>query len=71
MWMAVACIVMLAFGTVGWAVGLAFHLIGLLFRIALLTAVVTFLWRRFTRRHRRNFDASGSVSPLTLPADGS
>ena len=57
MWVAVAVIVVLALGAVGWAVGIAFHLLGLLFRIALVTAVVAFVWRRITRRHRRNFDA--------------
>ncbi len=54
MWTAVALLVVFAFGTVTWALGLVFHLAGLLLRIALITAVVAFVWRRITRRHQRN-----------------
>ena len=57
MWVGIAFIVMLALGTAGWVFGLAFHLVGLLVRIALVTAVVAFVWRRITRRHRGNFPA--------------
>ena len=57
MWVGVAIIAMLALGTLGWAFGLAFHLLGLLFRIALVTAVIAFVWRRITSRHQRNYDA--------------
>jgi len=57
MWAAVAVVAMVALGAVAALFGLAFHLIGLLVKIALVTAVVAFVWRRITRRHQRNSDA--------------
>lgn len=57
MWAAVAVVAMLALGAAAAVFGIAFHLIGLLIRIALVTAVVAFVWRRITRRHQRNWDA--------------
>ena len=56
MWTAIALLAVFAFGTVMWALGLVFHLAGLLLRIALITAVVAFVWRRITRRHQQNSD---------------
>lgn len=56
-WTAVAVLAMFAFGVVTWAFGLVFHLLGLLVRIALVTAVVAFVWRRVTRRNHRSYDA--------------
>jgi hypothetical protein len=57
MWAAIAVLAMLAFGTVIWAFGLVFHLAALLLKIALVTAVVAFIWRRVTRRPHRDYDA--------------
>jgi hypothetical protein len=54
MWAALALVVFLAFGTAMWALGLVFHLLGLLLRIALITAVVALVWRRVTRRPHRH-----------------
>ena len=56
MWTAIAVVAMLALGTAAWVFGLVFHLLGLLVRVALVTAVVAFVWRRITRRHQRNYD---------------
>lgn len=57
LWTAIAVAAMLAFGTITWAFGLLFHLAALLLRIALVTAVVAFVWRRVTRRHGHRYDA--------------
>jgi hypothetical protein len=51
-WTAVAVVAMIAFGTFAWAVGLVFHLIGFLIKVALVTAVVAVVWRFFSRRGR-------------------
>ena len=56
MWTAIALGIMFAFGVVTWAFGLIFGLIALLFKIALVTAVVAFVWRRVARRNRRSYD---------------
>ncbi len=56
-WTAVAVLAMIAFGVVTWAFGLVFHLIALLVRIAIVTAVVAFVWRWVTRRNHRGYDA--------------
>ena len=56
MWTAIAVVAMLAFGTVAWAFGLLFHLAALLLRVALVTAVVAFVWRRISRRGPRSYD---------------
>lgn len=56
MWVGIAFVAMLALGTAGWLFGMAFHLLALLVRIALVTAVIAFVWRRITRRQRRNYD---------------
>jgi hypothetical protein len=50
----VALLIGMAFGSTFWVFGLFFHLIGLLVRVALVTAVVALVWRRFAhgRRHR-------------------
>jgi hypothetical protein len=55
-WTAIALIAMLALGTATWAFGLLFHLAALLLRVALVTAVVAFVWRRITRRRPRSYD---------------
>ena len=55
-WGAIAVLVMLAFGAVTWAFGLVFSLIALIFKVALVTAVVAFVWRRVTRRNHRSYD---------------
>ncbi|HMC38035.1 MAG TPA: hypothetical protein VKI19_00135 [Acidimicrobiales bacterium] len=52
MWAAIAVLAMVAFSVVAWAFGLVFHLAVLLLKIALVTAVVAFVWRRIGRRHR-------------------
>lgn len=57
MWTAIAVAAMLAFGAVIWAFGLVFHLAALLLRVAIVTAVIAFVWRRVTRRHDRSYDA--------------
>ena len=42
-------------GLAFWALGFVFHVAGLLLRIALVTAVIAFVWRRVVRgRCRRN-----------------
>ncbi len=41
----------LLFGSAVWAVGLAFHLIGMVIKLAILVAVGSFIWRRVVRRH--------------------
>ena len=56
MWTAIAVLIMLAFGTVTWAFGLIFGLFALLLKIALVTAVVAFVWRRVARRNHRSYD---------------
>ena len=57
MWTAIAVAAMLAFGTVTWAFGLVFHRAALLLRIAIVTAVIAFVWRRVTRRRGGGYDA--------------
>ena len=57
MWAAIAVAATLLFGTAIWAFGLVFHLAALLLKIALVTAVVAFVWRRVTHRQHRNYDA--------------
>lgn len=56
MWTAIAFLVMFAFGAVTWAFGLLFGLFALLLKIALVTAVVAFVWRRVARRNHRSYD---------------
>ena len=56
MWVLIALAVILAFGTVAWALGLVFHLAVFLLKIALVTAVVAFVWRRIVRRRPRSYD---------------
>jgi hypothetical protein len=55
-WGAIAVLALLAFGAVTWAFGLVFSLIGLIFKVALVTAVVAFVWRRVARRNHRSYD---------------
>jgi hypothetical protein len=55
-WAAVAVIAMLAFGLVASAFGFLFGLAVLLIKIAVVTAVIAFVWRRISRRHHRNYD---------------
>jgi hypothetical protein len=51
----VAGAAVIGLGLVFWALGFAFHVAGLLLRIALVTAVVAFVWRRVVHgRSRRN-----------------
>jgi hypothetical protein len=54
-WMAVAVLAVMAFGSVLWAVGLLFHLVGFLLRVAVITAVVAFVWNALRRRHRWDY----------------
>ena len=56
MWVLIALAVILAFGTVTWALGVAVHLAAFLLKVALVTAVVAFVWRRIVRRHPRRYD---------------
>jgi hypothetical protein len=56
MWTAIAVLVMCAFGVVTWAFGLLFSLAALILKIALVTAVVAFVWRRVSRRNHRSYD---------------
>lgn len=51
-WVAIAVAVMLAFSTAMWALGVVWSIIALLFKIALVTAVVAFVWRRISRRRQ-------------------
>lgn len=53
LWAGVAIVAMVAFGVFAWAVGLVFHLIGLLFEVAIITAVAAVVWRVLTHRGRR------------------
>ncbi len=39
------------FGSALWAVGLVFHLIGFVIRLAILAAIAGFIWRRVVHRH--------------------
>ena len=50
---AVAFAASFVFGALFWVLGLAFHLLGLLLRVALVTAVVAWVWRRFASRPGR------------------
>jgi hypothetical protein len=51
---AVAVLVaMVGLGFAFWALGLFFHLLGFILRVALLTAVVAFVWRRVVRGRSR------------------
>lgn len=43
----------LLFGSALWAVGLVFHIVGFVIRLAILAAVATFIWRRVIHRHWR------------------
>lgn len=52
-WTVLAVGAMFLLGTAFWALGLIFHLVSLLFRVALITAVVAFVWRAVTRRRGR------------------
>ena len=56
MWTAIAVLVMCVFGVATWAFGLIFGLFALLLKIALVTAVVAFVWRRVARRNQRSYD---------------
>ena len=56
MWTAIAVLVMCAFGVVTWAFGLLFGLFALILKIAIVTAVVAFVWRRVARRNHRSYD---------------
>ena len=51
---AVAFAASFVFGTLFWVLGLAFHLFGLLLRVALVTAVAAWVWRRVTSRTGRH-----------------
>lgn len=42
------------FGALFWVLGLFFHLVGLAIRVAVVTAVVAFVWRRVASRGRRS-----------------
>ena len=50
LWTAIAVAVMVGFGFAITALGFVFHLIGILFEAALVTAVVAFVWRTFAHR---------------------
>ena len=50
---AVAFAASFVFGALFWVLGLAFHLVGLLLRVALVTAVVAWVWRRVASRPGR------------------
>ena len=50
MWVGIAVVAMILFSSAMWALGLVFHIFGLLVRVALVTAVVALVWRRITRR---------------------
>lgn len=56
MWTAIVVIAMLAFGAVTWVFGLVFSLAAFILKVALVTAVVAFVWRRVTRRNHRSYD---------------
>ena len=45
----VAIVAAVGLGAVFWALGFLFHIAGLILRIALITAVVAFVWRRVVR----------------------
>ena len=45
----VAVVAAVGLGAVFWALGFLFHVAGLILRIALITAVVAFVWRRVVR----------------------
>lgn len=45
----VAVVAAVGLGAVFWALGFLFHIAGLILRIALITAVVAFVWRRVVR----------------------
>ena len=51
---AIAIAASFVFGALFWMLGLALHLVGLLIRVALVTAVVAFVWRRVTARSGRS-----------------
>ncbi|HWE54956.1 MAG TPA: hypothetical protein VG435_05560 [Acidimicrobiales bacterium] len=51
-WVAIAVLAMIAFSTAMWALGVVWSIVALLFKIALVTAVVAFVWRRITRRRQ-------------------
>lgn len=40
------------FGSALWAIGVVFHIVGVVVRLAILAALGTFIWRRVTHRHR-------------------
>ncbi len=56
-WAAIAVVAMMAFGAVTWAFGVVFTLLALLLKIALVTAVIAFIWRRIGRRRHHSYDA--------------
>ena len=56
MWVLIAVGVILAFGTVTWVLGVVFHLAAFLLKVALVAAVVAFVWRRIVRRRPRSYD---------------
>ena len=49
---AVGIVISLLLGPALWALGLAFHLVGLAIRLAVLGAIGIFLWHRISRRLR-------------------
>ena len=55
MWAAIAVVAMVAFGAVSWAFGVVFTLLALLLKIAIVTAVIAFVWRRFNRRKDHSY----------------
>jgi hypothetical protein len=50
----VAGAAVIGLGLLFWVLGFAFHVAGLLLRIALLTAVVAFIWRRVVHGRSRH-----------------
>lgn len=55
MWTALAIGVFILFGVLAWAFGLVVGLIGFLIKVAIVTAVVAFVWRRVAHRRRGGY----------------
>jgi putative flippase GtrA len=51
---AVAVVTTVGLGFAFWALGFLFHMLGWILRVAILTAVVAFVWKRVTRRGCRS-----------------
>lgn len=47
----IGAVASLLFGSTLWAVGLVFHLVGLIVKLFILIAVGGFIWRRVVHRH--------------------